>query len=76
MLYIKTLEALEILKTEKLSRNSIKKQNHYGQMAYAAGGISQQRGAAVSGAAFDHEEEMDMLEGGMDMFGGGGGDDY
>lgn len=74
MLWAKAHSALEALKTEGLSANVIKKQNYHGQMAYAAGGISQQAGAAAAGSSFVgvHEEECDALEGGMDMFGGGG----
>ena len=76
MLWSKAMTALEALKSEGLSANVVKKQNYYGQMAYAAGGISQQAGAVASGAAFRGvvEEEADALEGGMDMFGGDGGD--
>ena len=75
MLWTKALSALEALKSEGLSSNVIKKQNYYGQMAYAAGGISQQAGAVATGSSFSGvtEEEVDALEGGMDMFGGDGG---
>ena len=69
-MYANTVESLRELKTEKLSANVIKKQNFYGNMACAMAGQSAQTDR------FACEEEVDGLEGGMDMFGGGGAGDY
>ena len=69
-MYEKTIETISAMGKEGLTANVIKQQNYYGQMACAIAGKSN----VNDSNRFAKEECCDDLDGGMDMFGGGGGD--